>query len=189
MTVAFNPSGLINSLELNLYKGLSRSKTGNQQQIEACILETDKITEQKSAAYRKEAMVMVACAVGMIAFAMIGVAAELSLASTEGKLNQSKCGPRLMDGDNQIKDLTVKLSNYTASKNTLNTVSQTFDRGSNIYSHFSKISHNQLDHESQKKQMRLQQLQQERSNSSSQELLRDIQDMKRRQQQAKAAAG
>jgi hypothetical protein len=95
-----------------------------------------------------------------------------------------------MDGDTQIKDLTVKLGNYTARKNTLNTISQTlFDRGSNIYSHFAKISHNQLDHESQKKSMRLQQLQQERSNSSSQDLLRDIQDMKRRQQQAKAAAG
>ncbi|MEK7339605.1 MAG: hypothetical protein WBD50_06475 [Candidatus Rhabdochlamydia sp.] len=189
MEIPFNPSALINSLEYNLYKGISRSKTGNQQQIEACILETDKITEQKSAAYRTEAWVMVACAVGMIAFAMIGVAAELRLASTEGALNQLKCGPRLMDGDTQIKDLTEKLSIHTARKNTLNTVSQTFDRGSNIYSQFSKISHNQLDHESQKKQMRLQQLQQERSNSADRSLLEEIKDLKRRQQQAKAAAG
>lgn len=189
MTVALNSSGLINSLEYNLYKGISRSKTVNQQEIKACILETDKITEQKSAAYRTEAWVMVACAVGMFVFAMIGVATELSLASIEGELNQLKCGPRLTEGDTQLKDLTVKLSNYTARKNTLNTISQTFDRGSNIYSHFSKISHNQLEHESQKKQMRLQQLQQERSNSADRSLLEDLKDMKRRQQQAKAAAG
>ena len=189
MEIASTPSALISSLEYNMYKGISRSKVDNQQKIEACILEIDKITEQKSAAYRKEAFVMIACAIGMIAFSVLGVAAELNLASTEGRLNQLKCGPRLMDGDTQIKDLTVELSNYTARKNTLNTISQTFDRGSNIYSHFSKISHNQLDHENQKKSMRLQQLQQERSNSASQDLLRDIQDMKRRQQQAKAAAG
>lgn len=189
MTVAFNSSGLINSLEYNIYKGVSRSKADNQQKIEACILEADKIADKRSAAYQTEAMVMIACAVGMIAFAVIGIAADLNIASIEGPLNQLKSGPRLMNGDTQIKNLTIKLGKYTSYKNTFTTISQAFDRGSNIYSHFSKISHNQLDHESQKKNMRLQQLYQELSNPSTQSLLNDVKEMRRRQQQAKAVAG
>ena len=76
MTVAFNPSGLINSLEYNLHKGVSRSKTDNQQKIEACTAEADKIIEQRSTAYRTEAWVMVACAVSLVALAASGVAIE-----------------------------------------------------------------------------------------------------------------
>ncbi|MDR2539816.1 MAG: hypothetical protein LBC45_04370 [Chlamydiales bacterium] len=189
MTVALNLSEQISSLEYNLYKGVSRSKINIQQKMEACILETDKIVEQKCAEYRREALIMSACAIGMIACAIIGATIDLKLASVEGSLNQLKHKTLSMRENTQIKDLTIEMGEYNAYKNIVNITSQVFDRGSNTYSYFSKISHAQLDHENQKMQMCLQQLQQERANPLDQILLNDAKDMRRRQQQAKAAAG
>lgn len=185
MTVAFNPSGLIHSLEYNMHKDVSRSKIDTQKKIEDCITETDKIVEQRSNAYRKEAVVMVACAVGMLALAMLGAFFELQNAPTQGKLDTLKMsGP-----SHDIDDLTKKLGDRNFNKSVSNGLSQLTGGLSGAYSHYTKISHNQLDHQYKKKDMRWSQLQQELNNSSAQSLLNDVKEMKRRQQQAKAAAG
>ncbi|PWU14052.1 MAG: hypothetical protein C5B45_05095 [Chlamydiae bacterium] len=182
MTVALNPSGLINSLEYNLYKGVSRSKTDNQQKIEASITEADKITEEKSAAYRKEAMVMVACAIGMIAFAMIGTAIDWKLEAIKSDLSS-------LSNTQSITDLEKSRKILSTYKNIINGFSLGAQKGPDAYSSFSRVSINRLDHQYKKNEMRLQQLHQELSNPSTQSLLNDIKEMKRRQQQAKAAAG
>lgn len=196
MTVAFNPSGLINSLEYNLYKGVSRSKIDNQQKIEACTAEADEITEQRSAAYRTEAVVMIACAVGLVALAVIGSTIEWKLESIKsdlsnlssislGNLNPEQSA-NLKGTIESLKKTQKKLNTYKNFYNGLNIAAQ---KGSDCYSSFSRVSINELDHQYKKKEMRLQQLHQELYNSSTQSLLNDVKDMKRRQQQAKAAAG
>lgn len=194
MTVSFNPSALINSLEYNLHKGVSRSKTDNQKQIEDCMAEADKISEQKSSAYRKEAMVMVAFAVAMVAVAMTGAVIEWKNAPDHDAYNRLYCGADTkvineIGREARMKALTDKLRLYNSTKSLSNNAPNFIGKGLEAYSHFTKITHNQLDHESQKKNMRLQQLQQERSNSSAKELLDNVKEMKRRQQQAKANAG
>jgi hypothetical protein len=196
MTVAFNPSGLINALEYNLYKGLSRSKTGNQQQIEACILETDKITEQKSAEYRTEAWVMVTCAVGLVALAAIGLAIEWKMESIKSDLsklssvNLNNLNPKQrINLKYTIESLEKTQKTLNTCKNVSNGLNIAAQKGPECYSSFSRVSTNQLDHQYKKKEMRLQQLQQERSSPADRSLLEEIKDMKRRQQQAKAAAG
>lgn len=197
MTItSFNPSELINSLEYNLYKGVSRSKTDNQQKIEACILEADKITEQKSAAYRKEAMVMVACAVGMIAFAMIGIAIDWksetikSDLSSLSNVNLSNLSTEQASSITQsIADLEKSGKILSAYKNIINGFSLGAQKGPDAYSSFSRVSTNRLDHKYKKQEMRWSQLHQELSNSSTQSVLNDIKEVKRRQQQAKTAAG
>lgn len=190
MTVSFNPSGLINSLEYNLHKGVSRSKTDNQKQIEVCIIELDKISEQKSSAYRKEAMYTVAFAVFILAAAVMGVAIEQKSTSFQAELNGLECRPRpwLELDTSRIETLESNLKLCTYAKACFNG-GLSINKLSEAYSHFAKISHNQLDHNSQKKHMRLQQLNQEQNNSSTQSLLNDVKEMKRRQQRAKEAAG
>lgn len=196
MTVALNPSGLINSLEYNLYKGVSRSKTDNQQKIEACILETDKITEQRSAAYRKEAMVMVICAVSLVALAAIGVAIEWKIESIKSNLsrlssvNLNDLSPKQrIYLKYTIESLEKTQKKLNACKNFSNGLNVAMQKVPEIYSSFSRVSTNRLDYKYKKQEMRWSYLQQELSNSPTQSLLNDVKEAKRRQQQAKAAAG
>lgn len=188
MTVSFNPSALINSLEYNLHKGVSRSKTDNQKQIEDCMAEADKIVEQKNNVYRREAMFMVAFAVATLAFSMLGAFFELKSAPDQGNLDALKYQPDSSNGEN-IQHLRENLGYYNSRKNICNGLSQFTGGLSGAYSNFEKISHNQLDHQYKKKDMRWSQLQQEQNNSSVQNLLSDVKDMKRRQQRAKEVAG
>jgi hypothetical protein len=189
MTVTFNPSGVIHSLEYNLHKGVSRSRTDNQKKIEDCIAEADKIVEKKNNAYRREAMIMVACAVGMLAFSMLGAFFELKSAPDQGELNGLQNQPRSIEGTARINELTNKLGDHAFNKNISNSLSKFTEGASGAYSHFTKITHNQLDHQYKKKDMRWSQLQQDLNNSSTQSLLNDVKDMKRRQQRAKEMAG
>ncbi len=196
MTVAFNPSGLINSLEYNLYKGVSRSKTDNQQKMEACTAEADKIVEQRSAAYRTEAVVMIACAVGLVALAAIGLAIEWKMESIKSDLsklssvNLNNLSPeQRIDLKHAIESLEKTQKTFNTCKNVSNGLNIAAQKGPECYSSFSRVSTNQLDHQYKKREMRLQQLQQERSSPADRSLLEEIKDMKRRQQQAKAAAG
>ncbi|MGL4540265.1 MAG: hypothetical protein ACRCU0_04735 [Candidatus Rhabdochlamydia sp.] len=188
MTVTFNPSGIIHSLEYNLHKGVSRSKTDNQKQIEDCMAEADKIVEQKNTVYRREAMFMIAFAVGTLAFSMLGAFFELQSAPTQGNLDTLKNQPGSpRSGD--IQGLTEELGRRNFRKSISNGLSQLTGGLSGAYSNFEKISHNQLDHQYKKKDMRWSQLQQELNNPSTQSLLNDVKEMKRRQQRAKEAAG
>ena len=196
MTVAFNPSGLINSLEYNLHKGVSRSKTDNQQKIEACTAEADKIIEQRSTAYRTEAWVMVACAVSLVALAAIGVAIEWKMESIKSDLSKLSSVHLNNLSPEQKINLKYTIESLEKVQKTLNTCKNfsnglniAAQKGSDCYSSFSRVSTNQLDHQNKKKEMRLQQIHQELSSSSTQSLLNDVKEMKRRQQQAKAAAG
>ena len=139
---------------------------------------------------------MVAFAISLVALTAIGTAIDWKLESTKSNLkNSHKTNLNQLHPKKAI-NLSCKIESLEKTYNTLNkcnVVSKSLNvvaqKGPECYSAFSRISTNQLDHQYKKKEMRLQQLQQERSSSASQDLLRDIQDMKRRQQQAKAAAG
>lgn len=192
MEITFNPSGLIQSLEYNLHKGVSRSKTEIQKQMRDWITEADRITEQKSSAYRTEAMVMVACAVGMIALSMIGAGIDSQLESIKSELNINPNNfppiERIFFTCNltYLENMQKKLTSCKMVSNVLNLGLQ---KGSEVFSCLAKILLTNLDHRQRKQEIYLSQLQQEQHNSAIQSLLSEVKDMKRRQQQAKAAAG
>lgn len=192
MEISSNPSALINALEYNLYKGVSRSKIDNQQKMEACILETDKITEQKSAAYRTEAVVMVACAVGLIALAALGVAIEWKIESIKSDLNNlssinlNNLSPKQRIG---LKYTIESLGNTQKKLNTCKSVFNIFNillqKGPECSSSLLRVSINRLEHQYKKQDMRWSQLNQDRSNSANQNLLNEVKEARKNHQQSR----
>ena len=213
MAISLHPSRLINDLEHGLYKGVSRAKADNQKSTDTCITQMDKLTQQKTTALEREYIAMVALAVGILAFAALGVVAQWKAESANFKLESANYDlPRLEEahplhqttqdamqglrGNAGMENLKKEMVNFhdhkmffSGIKGGCEGVSQFNNALQQVIPAYSKISQNQLDHEYRKREIRLQQLSQERSNSPEQSTLNDVKDMKRRQQQARSAVG
>lgn len=213
MAISLHPSRLVNDLEHGLYKGVSRAKADNQKSTDTCITQMDKLTEQKSTALEREYIAMVALAVGILAFAALGVVAQWKAESASFQLEVTNRDLPKVGGARQLHQVTqdiIQGLEGNARRETLKKAIENFSKDKKFFSGaktvcegfsqfgtalqqvipvYFRISQNQTDHEYKKREIRLQQLSQERSNSPEQSTLNDVKDMKRRQQQARSAVG
>lgn len=216
MAISLNPSGLVNQLEYSLYKGVSRAKADNQKSMEECISQMDKRTEEKSSAFKTEVKIKIVCAVALVALTALGIAAQWKMESANFQFDTLKSdlanlqrnvdtpyspmgqniikhltnhGEKVAAFNQRIQDLHNDITSFNTTKKCYDGLLQIVNLIQQIYPIYPKISHNQLDHEYKKQEMRWQQLSQAHSNSPEQSTLNDVKDMIRRQQQARAAAG
>lgn len=211
MGIALNP---IHNLERSIYKNISREKTHNQNQREAYIAETDKITEDQSRAYEMQAMITVACVIVMVSFSVFAAMTDYRINQNQVVLNQltpenktsfiNQLTPEQREGlINQLAPegtIDLAIDKYSAIlEETTNSLKITRDfcriaeqaipKLPEVTNFYSQSKLNQLQHVKQIKEMHLSHLNQERANSHTQSLLNDIKDMRRRQQQARTVAG